>query len=53
MISCGGDNSQISEIYQAEKMFYEAGKIQQNIQINPDIASPEEYQRAEIEDWQK
>lgn len=47
LISCGNENSKVSQIYQAEKMFFEAAKIQQNIQINPDIASPEEYQKAE------
>lgn len=46
-IHCSSDTTKIKDIYTAEKMYFKAGKIQRNILINPDIASPEEYEKAE------
>ena len=48
MMDCSGGNSQMNEIFLAEKLFYKAQKIRENIVINPDITSPEEFQNAEI-----
>jgi len=46
-IGCSGEGVK-NDIYVAEKMFYKAEKIKQNILINPDIANPEEYEKAEL-----
>lgn len=45
-IGCSGEGAKNS-IYLAEKMFYKAEKIKQNILTNPEIANPEEYEKAE------
>ena len=47
VIGCSNTDKNIKDIYIAEKMFFKAGKIQRNISINPDIASPEEYTKSE------
>ncbi len=44
---CTNEHTQISELYTIEKMFYTAEKAQQNILINPDIATKEHYSLAE------
>ncbi len=48
-VSCTTNHSKIRNIYLAEKMFFKAEKAQRNILINPDIVSPEEYQKVEKE----
>jgi len=46
-IGCSGEGVN-NDIYVVEKMFYKAEKIKQNILTNPDIANPEEYEKAEL-----
>ena len=46
-VQCTNDGSGTNNIYNAEKMFFEAEKIKKNILINPDIANPEEYEKAD------
>lgn len=48
MMDCSGGDSQTNEIFLAEKMFYKAEKMKENILTNPDITSPEEFQNAEM-----
>lgn len=45
---CSQNKESVRQIYNAEKMFFKAGNIRKNIMINPQIASPSEYQNAEI-----
>lgn len=47
LISCSSENMQTKEVFVSEKMFFEAEKIKQNILTNPDIASPEQYEKVE------
>lgn len=46
-IGCSSQSTSKQDIYRAEKMFFNAEKIKENIVINPEIASPEEYEQAE------
>lgn len=50
MIFCGcsDQSSQTNDVYLAEKMFFKAEKLKQDILINPEIASLEEYNQIEL-----
>ncbi|MBD3287226.1 tetratricopeptide repeat protein [candidate division KSB1 bacterium] len=45
--NCTGEYTGVSELYTIEKMFYKAERAQQNILINPDIATKSDYAAAE------
>lgn len=47
LMQCSNENSQVGDIYLAEKMFYKAGQIEKNISINPAVANAEEFEKAE------
>jgi len=47
LFGCSGEGVK-NDIFVAEKMFYKAEKIKQNILVNPDIANPEDYEKAEL-----
>ncbi|MBN2009288.1 tetratricopeptide repeat protein [candidate division KSB1 bacterium] len=45
---CSQNYQKEQAMYNAERMFYKANKLKQNIMINPNIASPATYQEAEL-----
>lgn len=47
LFACANDNLKNQSVFTAEKLFYKGEKIKQNILANPEIASPEDYARAE------
>lgn len=47
IVSCSNNDLQNQAVFSAEKLFFKAEKIKQEILANPDIASPEDYQKAE------
>jgi len=46
-IRCSGDYSHIKNVYIAEKMYFKAAKLRQNVLVNPGIVRPQQYQNVE------
>lgn len=47
IVSCSKSDLQNQAVFSAEKLFFKGEKIKQNILTNPEIASPEDYEKAE------
>ena len=47
LFSCTKNDLPNQEVFTAEKLFYKAEKIKQTILTNPEIASPEDFKKAE------
>ena len=47
LFSCTNNDLQNQAVFNAEKLFFKAEKIKQNILVNPEIASPDDYKKAE------